>query len=193
MSFNPQDLIFNLVGGGASPTKFEVELIPPFILGSTLLNGLQPGASVSVACKAASIPGSDLGVVRVNYKGREIKLAGDRVFSDWNIRILNGEDFAVRNMFVQWMNLLNSHEDNLRDKAAYNFNDYAVDMQVKQFSKVDDIVPIKVYQMVGAFPTSVGAIEVNWDNKDTIEEFSVTLQFQNWIDISNPETTSTRF
>ena len=57
---------------------------------------------------------SSVGEFEVPYFGRKIKIAGDRTFADWQVNIMNDEDFGVRSMFETWSNALNRHVSNVR-------------------------------------------------------------------------------
>ena len=43
-----------------------------------------------------------------------------------------------------------------------------------------DIPVLKGYRFYGVFPTNISAIELSYDQPDTIEEFTVDLQVQWW-------------
>jgi hypothetical protein len=129
-------------------------------------------------CKTAQLPGSTIGIVPVNYFGRELKFVGNRTFTDWTISVINDEDFVVRNAFERWMNGINSHNLNVRNPLALAPFGYSVDSDVTQFGKKGDT--IKKYRFVGVFPTDITPIDVDWGSNDTIEEFSVTLSYQWW-------------
>jgi hypothetical protein len=129
-------------------------------------------------CKTAQIPGSTLGVVPVQYFGRELKFVGNRTFTDWTITIINDEDFVIRNAFERWMAGINSHNLNVRNPAALAPLGYSVDGDVTQFGKNGNT--LKKYKFIGLFPTDLTPIDVDWGSNDTIEEFTVTLAFQWW-------------
>jgi hypothetical protein len=129
-------------------------------------------------CKTAQLPGSTLGVVPVQYFGRELKFVGNRTFADWTVTIINDEDFVVRNAFERWMNGINSHNLNVRNPVASTPLGYSVDSEVTQFGKAGNT--IKKYRFVGMFPSDITPIDVDWSSNDTIEEFSVTLTYQFW-------------
>jgi len=134
-------------------------------------------------CKTAQLPGSQIGVVPVQYFGRELKFAGNRTFTDWTITIINDEDFVVRNAFERWMNNINSHATNIRNPAALLLGSYAVDANVTQFGKKGN--ELKKYRFVGCFPTDVSPIDVDWGSNDAIEEFTVTLSYQWWESVED--------
>jgi hypothetical protein len=129
-------------------------------------------------CKTAQLPGSTVGVVPVNYFGRELKFVGNRTFADWTISVINDEDFIVRNAFERWMNGINSHNFNVRNPLALAPLGYSVDAEVSQFGKQGNT--LKKYRFVGVYPTDITPIDVDWGSNDTIEEFSVTLTYQWW-------------
>ena len=173
MAFNVNEFRSQMVGDGARPNLFEVSL--PFPAFSLPANAQQ---KVTFMCKTAQLPGATLGVVPVQYFGRELKFVGNRTFQDWTITVINDEDFVVRNAFERWMNGINSHRGNERNVSAPNQLGYSVDGEVRQFGKAGN--ELKKYKFVGLFPTDITPIDVDWGSNDTIEEFSVTLSYQWW-------------
>ena len=176
-----------MLGGGARPNLFECELFfpPDSIPVGTTEDVLSDKTRFLV--KAANLPASTLGVIDVPFRGRNLKIAGDRTFDPWTITVINDKDFSIRTAFERWMNLINKHED------AAGKNDpvsYQTDAIVKQFGRAlttgttpTSAVPIPVlkqYKFYGVFPTSVSAIDLSYDSSDTIEEFTVDLQVQWW-------------
>ena len=133
---------------------------------------------MSFMCKTAQLPGSSIGVVPVQYFGRELKFAGNRTFVDWTITVINDEDFVTRNAFERWLNGINSHSFNVRTPAAAAPAGYTVDAEVDQYGKAGNI--IKKYKFLGMFPSDISPIDVDWGSNDTIEEYTVTLSYQWW-------------
>jgi len=173
MAFNVQQFRSEMVGDGARPNLFEMTLqFPSFSSTDTA------STKLSFMCKSSQLPGSTVGVVPVNYFGRELKFAGNRTFQDWAITIINDEDFVVRNAFEKWMDALNSHQLNVRNPAALPSANYTVDAEVTQYGKTGN--PVKKYKFIGVFPSDVSPIDVDWGANDQIEEFSVTLAYQWW-------------
>ena len=181
MAFNVAEFRSNLVGDGARPNLFSVSLIFPLIA----TNSVVAGEKTTFMAKAAQLPGASMGTVPVYYFGRELKFAGNRTFPDWTIQIINDEDFVIRNSLENWMNKINSHEGNLRDKDAVRTLDYTSESTVSQYSKIGGKA-IKQYNFVGLFPIDIAPIDLDWGSNDTIEEYSVTFAYQYW----NTNTTS---
>lgn len=181
MPFNVFEFRSQLQGDGARPNLFEVSLNFP-----TAINPKNASRKLTFMCKTASLPGSTVGQVPVFYFGRETKLAGNRTFPEWNLSIINDEDFAVRNALEKWMNGLNSHVGNIRALWANNSLGYTADARVRQFSKTGDV--LKEYSMIGCFPVDISPIDLDWGSNDSIEEFNVTLAYQTWTSTSRDNT-----
>ena len=172
-------------GGGARPNLFECELnFPDAALAGGTLNDISDKTRFLV--KAAQLPASTINVIDIPFRGRNLKIAGDRTFDPWTITVINDIDFTVRNAFERWMNYMNKHEDN---SGELDPGLYQKDMKVYQLGKAGmnsnmstfgDMQVLKAYQFYGTFPTSISAIDLSYDQADTIEEFTVDLQVQWW-------------
>ena len=173
MAFSVNEFRSQMTGDGARPNLFEVSM--PFPSFSSPGNAQ---TKLAFMCKSAQLPGSTVGIVPVNYFGRELKFVGNRTFTDWTISVINDEDFVVRNAFERWMNGINSHNLNVRNPIALAPAGYSVDGDVRQFGKNGNT--LKRYRFIGIFPTDITPIDVDWGSNDTIEEFSVSLSYQWW-------------
>jgi len=162
------DFKSKLKGGGARPNLFNVKMnFPAYALGDAELT--------SFMCKAAALPASTVNTITVPFRGRQLKIAGDRTFETWTVTVINDTDFAIRDAMERWMNGINSHNANT------GFNDpaeYQTDLSVEQLDK--DGIVLKTYNFRSCFPTSVGAIELSYETVDTVEEFTVEFQVQYW-------------
>jgi hypothetical protein len=196
-----EDFKSRLIGGAARPNLFEVELNFPTFATQSTQQGNTVDASRSVTelsrfmIKTANLPASNINVIEVPFRGRNLKIAGDRTFDTWTITIINDIDFSLRTAFEKWMNAINKHDDN---SGLINPAQYQRDAVVKQFGRSSvtsansnttnptttapgDAIPVlKAYKFYGIFPTAVGAIDLSYDSSDTIEEFTVDLQVQWW-------------
>ena len=162
------DFKSKLRGGGARPNLFKATVNFPAYAGGDV-------ELTSFLCKAAQLPASIMNVVEVPFRGRQLKIAGDRTFETWTTTIINDTDFNVRNAMERWMNGINAHSANT---GLTNPVEYEADLIVEQLDK--DGETIKTYQFRGCFPTNVAAIDVNYETVDTIEEFTVEFQVQYW-------------
>ena len=162
------DFKSKLRGGGARPNLFKATINFPAYAGGDV-------ELTSFMCKAAQLPQSATNSFPVSFRGRELKVAGDRVFEDWTIEIINDTDFAIRDSFERWMNGINAHSANT---GLVNPVDYQSDLIVDQLDRDESV--IKRYHFRGAFPINVGPIALDYDTRDTIEVFDVTFSYQYW-------------
>jgi len=163
-----------LVYGGTRPSLFNVFLQVPAGIGID---------NVSVdkfrfVCRTAELPDSSISSIDIPYFGRKIKVAGERQFTDWSVTVINDEDFAVRSLFEAWSNALNRLVSNVRDPSL-SAEQYKQDLEVIQYSK--DGSEIRSYMIIGAFPTQIGAIALDWDSANQVETFTVNFSYDYWI------------
>lgn len=176
-----------MIGGGARSNLFECELFFPDDVFSAGVTKDQISDKTRFLVKSANLPASNINVISVPFRGRNLKIAGDRTFDPWTITVINDTDFSIRTAFERWMNLINKHEDNA---GKTNPNDYQQDVFVRQLGRAQtsgsspksdtDLPVLKQYKFYGVFPTAVSAIDISYDLADTIEEFTVDLQVQWW-------------
>lgn len=181
-----------LIGGGARPNLFEVT-IPSFPGG--IDRGVQgdgggqfDAEKFTFLCKAAALPASNISPIEVPFRGRTLKVAGDRTFDTWTITVINDEDFQYRRAFEAWMQNIGQYSDH---SGLTNPNDYMTDATVVQLGRADvgretgtgtggNANVLAQYKFKDIFPTSISAIDLSYDTTDTIEEFTVEFQVQFW-------------
>jgi hypothetical protein len=176
-----------LVGGGARPNLFEVDITPP---GDNLVNfgGTDGQNNLQMLCKAAALPASNIAPIDVPFRGRIFKVAGDRTFDTWTITVINDETFTIRNAMEVWMQKIGQYSDGSGDT---NPNSYMANAIVKQLGRNASTTgfgnnsggglrPVAQYKFYDIFPTNVSQIDLSYDTSDTIEEFTVEFQVQYW-------------
>jgi len=165
---NIDDFKAKLKGGGARPNLFKATInFPAYAQGDVEIT--------SFMCKAAQLPASIMGIIEVPFRGRQLKIAGDRTFETWSPTILNDTDFVVRNAMERWMNGINAHSANTGLVAPA---DYSADLVVEQLDRDETV--LKRYNFRGCFPTNISAIDLAYETNDAIEEFTVDFQVQYW-------------
>ena len=165
------DFKSKLTGGGARPTLFEVELAFPDAV--AIDNDVLQKSRFLV--KTAALPASTITPVDIPFRGRILKVAGDRTFETWTITIINDIDFAIRSAMEKWMNTINKLED---ATGITNPSDYQKDAIVHQLDRDGSL--LRSYKFWDIFPTSISTIDVSYDTTDTIEEFTVEMQVHYW-------------
>ena len=197
-----------LKGGGARPNIFEVQL-DEFPAEVNSLWGSEEKIDFRFFCKTAQLPASNIAAIEIPFRGRTLKVAGDRTFDTWTVTVINDEDFKIRHAFEAWMNLL-SKLDNAT--GAVNPTSYMRSATVSQLGRSDqlegtkvrnnvttagpgggssgsgDTTVLRTYNFIDIFPTNVSAIDLSYDSTDTIEEFSVEFQVQYFEIAAGPGT-----
>ena len=166
------DFKSKLSGGGARSNLFECELAFPQAVSVEGLNDILNKARFLV--KAANLPASNVAPIEVPFRGRVLKIAGDRTFDTWTITIINDTDFAIRSAFEKWMNTINRVSDNT---GTTNPADYQADAFVFQLDRSGET--LRKYKFYDVFPTQVAPIELSYDAQG-IQEFQVELQVLYW-------------
>ena len=180
-----------LAGGGVRPNLFEVELnfpngagqtlgfmsneATPAVENATIDNTTSIAEKVPFMVKAANLPASNITPVEVPFRGRILKVAGERTFDTWTVTVLNDADFQIRTSMEQWMNGISRLTNG---SGEVDPSMYTADALVKQLDRNGDT--LRLYNFVGLFPTNVSEIALSMDTTDTIEEFTVEFQVLYW-------------
>lgn len=164
------DFKSKMSGGGTRSNLFEVELAFPAAVGVDAVTLDKTRFLV----KAAALPASNVTPVEVAFRGRMLKLAGDRTFESWTITVLNDTDFSIRSAFEKWSNYMNRLSDNTgtTDPALYQ-----ADAFVYQLNRDGSI--LRAYHFYDTFPTVVSSIALDYSNEN-IQEFTVEMQVHWW-------------
>jgi len=188
-----------LAGGGARPNLFEVSIpsFPSSISDAWTSGDNGENGIFKFLCKAAQIPASTVAEIPVPFRGRVMKVAGDRTFDTWTVTIINDEDFKLRTAFEQWSNKLTKLDDNtgVTNPASYMTDAYVQQLGrgATKFSTTNvggEHSVLRTYKFYDIWPSEISSIDLSYDSTDTVEEFTVTFQVQ-YISIGNSLESST--
>ena len=165
------------IGQGVKPNMFMVDITFP--------DGTANADKdmVNLLCKSAALPASNLGVIEVPFRGRTVKIAGDRTFDTWTATFVSDKEMKIRAYFEQWLASINSHEANNSPLFTPSETDgYTRMLKVKQLEKnaTESGEVLRQYNLYYAFPTNVSQIDLAYDSNDQIEEFTVEFQYSYW-------------
>lgn len=166
-----------LGAGGARPNQFEVVLAFPNYV--TQAAAFEKEDAILVT--GAAIPASNVNPAIIQYRGREIKMAGERIFDPWTITIVNDSKFGLRSAFEEWMNGMNnrvSNEGSVLEPGGVN--GYQQELIVKHLDRNDKVLPGGTYTLSGAFPINMSEIALQYAQNDIFEEFTVTFQYSHY-------------
>lgn len=178
-----------LIGGGARPNLFEVSVTFPQNVNLGIQNdggGTFDSENFRFMCKAAALPASSVTPIEIPFRGRILKVAGDRTFDVWTVTVINDENFSHRRSFEAWMQNvahysdhsgLNNPTDYMGNATVYQLGRSAAGQQGEgTISGPANI--LAQYKFVDVFPTSISDIPLSYETADTIEEFTVEFQVQ---------------
>ena len=176
-----------LIGGGTRPNLFEVSIptFPSAISEAWSAGDDSENGIFKFLCKATALPASNLGSIEIPFRGRTLKVAGDRTFDDWTVTIINDEDFKLRTAFERWSNVMSRLDD---ATGVTNPTSYMTDAFIQQLGRGPEVGAgtnnggnssiLRSYKFFDVFPVTVGEIALSYDTTDALEEFDVTFRYQ---------------
>lgn len=175
-----------LLGGGVRPNFFEVEINFPALA----IDPNDVSDKIRFLVKGANLPASIITPIAIPFRGRELKIAGERSFDTWTVTVINDNNFTIRDAMEKWMNLINKTSDNAGevDPTVYQQEAYVYQLARAPIvgptnapaSSADNIPILRSYHFHGVFPTNVSSIDLSYDSNNVIEEFSTEFQVQWW-------------
>jgi hypothetical protein len=126
--------------------------------------------------KATQLPGSSIGIVPMNYRGRKINVPAERGFSDWAITFYSSHDNQndFRFLFENWLNGINSGwHTNMNYTLTSNWE--------VSYGDTDNINFNKKFYLINCFPSDISTIEISNDVSDTFMEFTVSMTYDYYI------------
>ena len=171
VNFSINDFRAQLVNGGVRPNQFAIQIAFPPTIPGLQTNELYRTSSFLV--NIAELPGVSIGTVPVYYRGRELKLAGDKSFAPFTCTVLNDTNFTLRKGLEGWMNVM---ENNIDKKGYTDPGNYFGSIIVSQLDRSGNT--LRYYQLKGAYPYDIGAVGLDFSANDQLSSFQVAFQYQ---------------
>ena len=176
-TFNVERFKSALTNGGARPNQFAVQLsFPTYVAAQSIAVARAP-----FLVNIAELPGQTVNPAIVQYRGREVKFAGDRIFAPYTITVMNDAEMSIRNGMEQWMNGMDDYAEKF---GRLQPSEYQRDIDILQLDRNGNI--LKSYKLVNAFPVDLSPVALDFGANDQISQFTVTLQYQHFTTSSNP-------
>jgi hypothetical protein len=175
------------------PNYFVAELggyeFKPFASGAYKIN-----ETFSFRCEKAEFPGKTLATNEdVGGGGTTLKLPYDVTYNDIQLSIICSQDKKERMFFDNWIDsIINpaGYDYTLKDSAGRTilytqnpglvnyYEDYAkgVTLSVKQLNAKAEV--IMNFVMHDVYPISISAMNASWDETNSYQRFSVTLNYR---------------
>ena len=172
------------IKGGVRPNLFSIEHGFPTGVAEPNIDGTgKPEEAVTYMCKAAALPATSVGTVELPFRGRVLKVPGDRTYETWTGTFYMDDAFELRAAYEKWIELTNGVGANIATAGISSDADGILkNVKVDQLSKFDgdgqNLKVIRQYELFSAFPVSVSQVSVAYDNNDSYEEFDVEFAYQ---------------
>ena len=176
-TFNVERFKSALTNGGARPNQFAVQMSFPTYVANAQLAVARAPFLISVA----ELPGQTVNPAIVQYRGREVKFVGDRIYAPFTMTVLNDAEMSIRTALEQWMGGM---EDYVGKFGRLQPSEYQRDMQVFQLDRNGNA--LKSYNIANAFPVDLSPVGLDFGANDQISSFTVTFQYQHFTVSNNP-------
>ena len=188
ISFNSRSITNfrdRLVGGGARPNFFEVNITLP----ESVSKFADVDTDMRFMIKAAEIPAANIGNIPIPFRGRVLPVAGDRTFDPWTVTVINDQSFNIRDAMEQWSNSINDlqFDGGITNPAGYQTDAFVTqlgrttgDGSGQLSSGTDNMTQLRQYKFFGIYPSVVSSIPLDYGATDSIEEFQVTFNYIYW-------------
>ena len=176
-TFNVERFKSALTNGGARPNQFAVQMSFPTYVANAQLAVARAPFLISVA----ELPGQTVNPAIVQYRGREVKFVGDRIYAPFTMTVLNDSEMSIRTALEQWMGGM---EDYVGKFGRLQPSEYQRDMQVFQLDRNGNA--LKSYNIANAFPVDLSPVGLDFGANDQISSFTVTFQYQHFTVSNNP-------
>ena len=134
--------------------------------------------------RGVTLPGSQISAIDVPYRGQMYKMPGERIYEPITVTFMNDQRHTIRNTFFDWHKMLRDHDNNyMWNDDPDNVNFYG-DLEIsclyrdkwnKNKNRHQISSRIRFHR---AFPTIIGAIELDSGTNDQIQEFTVQFEYQ---------------
>ena len=187
MAFNINDFKAHVNSRGlAKNNLFFATITPPTTLG--FLQDRITSNELSFLCKTAQLPSLDFTTAdfRPHGYGKVYKRPVEFTESSMQLVFMVDAQFGVLKFFHRWMQSIfnynmSSVTEDPQGKLPYEFeyrDNYAAVIEVLVFS-ANDTGKVYRYKLTGAYPVTVGQVDVSWENQAEIMTLGVSFEYDN--------------
>ena len=157
------------VGLGTRPSRYEVTMDIP-----------NSSYTMTAEVSALNLPDSSVGVIGIPFRGRVLKLPGDRRYRTWGFTVY--DTIQEGNLWEElhaWSERINTHEKN---ETPFDYDDDTETWTVKHYDLNGDEPPLKEVVLHNCWPSSVGSFDLAYGSMDTLSQFTVQVEYE-WYEI----------
>lgn len=169
-------------GGGTRQNRFK---ITGAIASASSPNTTSTFETNIFYVRTASLPNSTLGGIPINYRGRTVVYPGERVYSPWQITVLDDKPSSkikLYEAFHAWSNGINDHINNTTSQSGLDpKNHFAADWTVEQLdTNGAATLTGRKFTLHNCWPQTVGDIALDMGADNTLASFAVTIFYSHY-------------
>jgi hypothetical protein len=126
--------------------------------------------------RTTNLPASTIEVATTNWQGNAYKLGTTQTFEDLTVSFNADVNDNIRHTMLNWVELVHNASSNVHGGPQTGAA-YMTTVTLQHLSHQDRNQPISTYKLIGAYPTVVGQMSLDYANKD-VAQFDVTFTYQ---------------
>tara|TARA_R110000822_G_scaffold17007_16_gene57546 strand:- start:95 stop:658 length:564 start_codon:yes stop_codon:yes gene_type:complete len=136
--------------------------------------------------RTATLPNSTLGGIPVNYRGRTVVYPGERVYSPWQITVLDDKPSGKTKLFEAfhaWSNGINNHLLNTTTTSGLDPSNHFANTNwtVEQLdTNGGTTLTGRKFTLFNCWPQTVGDLALDMGADNTLASFAVTIFYSHY-------------
>lgn len=133
----------------------------------------------TILAQSTTLPQSSIDEIVVPWQGQDYKMGSTHTFADFDITFrLDGGDL-LRKSFIEWTKLIHDPKTNFQNSPGV----YYGGVKLEHLNGKGD--PVMTYVLRDAWPKVVGQLNLDYNSKTAVAEFTVTFSYQ-YFDVCAP-------
>ena len=158
----------NRVGMGTRPNRYVVTMNIP-----------NSSYVMEAEVSALSLPDSNVPAIGIPFRGRILKLPGDRRYATWGFTVYdtdpNTSDAGnVWKELHNWSERINTHFEN---ETPFEYENDTVDWTIKHYNLNGNSV-LKEITLHNCWPSNVGSFDLAYGAMDALSQFSCQIEYE---------------
>ena len=169
MSFLRLDDFKDRVGLGTRANRYKV------------IMNLPVGGALEAEVSAAALPASTINPIPVGFRGRILKLPGDRMYGPWQFTVYDSPNNNVGGRYSwkalhEWSNRINNHFSNVTEYGP-DSSDFVADWTIQHYD-LNGSTKLKEITLHNCWPTAVGDVILQQGAMDQLLQFPCTVEYE---------------
>lgn len=159
------------VGLGTRPNRFDVNMrIPALGSGTAFV--------MTTEVAAASLPASVINPILVPFRGRILKIPGDRQYGTWQFTVIDPNENISHlwQRLHEWSNKINEHVTNETNWGPDD-QKFVAEWTIHQHA-LNGGNAIKEITLHNCWPTTIGEFALNHGAGDQLAQFAVSVEYE---------------